>query len=312
MNKIKTFTRNEPQTILLIFCIIVFYFLVPNFGTQKNLTNIIKQSMLIAIASCGLTLVVIGGNLDLSIGALYTLCLVFSVGMQMHSVMLAIIAPIGIAVSAGFLNGYIIGRFKVNSIIVTLGTLAIFSGFIMVYTKGNVVVGLPGTAYSDISGFKIFNLPFFMIAYFIIAILYQFLLRKTKYGRALRYQGVNSEAAYTSGINTKKTTIISFIISGCSVGIASIFMGSRMLQANTIAGAGLEFDALTAILIGGVSLGGGVGSIYKAMIGVFLLAVIMNALTLFNAHFEWRTVVKGLLILTALFVDIQRRKKYNG
>jgi len=312
MNKIKTFTRNEPQTILLIFCIIVFYFLVPNFGTQKNLTNIIKQSMLIAIASCGLTLVVIGGNLDLSIGALYTLCLVFSVGMQMHSVMLAIIVPIGIAVSAGFLNGYIIGRFKVNSIIVTLGTLAIFSGFIMVYTKGNVVVGLPGTAYSDISGFKIFNLPFFMIAYFIIAILYQFLLRKTKYGRALRYQGVNSEAAYTSGINTKKTTIISFIISGCSVGIASIFMGSRMLQANTIAGAGLEFDALTAILIGGVSLGGGVGSIYKAMIGVFLLAVIMNALTLFNAHFEWRTVVKGLLILTALFADIQRRKKYNG
>jgi ribose transport system permease protein len=311
MKKIKTFLQNEPQTVILIVCIILFYFLVPNFGTKKNLMNILKQNMLLSIASCGLALVVIGGNLDLSIGGLYTLCLVSSVSMQLHSVLLALIVPLAIGVGAGFLNGYVVGRFKVNSIIVTLGTGAIFKGIMMAFTKGNVTVGLPGTVYSEISNFRILNLPFFMIVYFLIAIIYQIVLGKTKYGRALQYQGVNHEAAYISGIKTKKTTIISFVILGGSIGLAAILMGSRMLQANTIAGQFLHLEALPAILIGGISLGGGVGSIYKAMIGVFLLAVILNALTLLNVHFEWRTVVQGLLILLALFADVQRRQKYN-
>jgi ribose transport system permease protein len=311
MKRIKTLALNEPQTVLFILCFIAFYFAIPKFGTINNLLSLLKQCLLIAIVSCGLTIVVIGGELDLSVGALYTLCLVFSVGMQLHSVLLAIVVPLAIGLAGGFLNGYIVGKFKVNSIIVTLGTFAIFSGLIMVYTDGNVVVGLPGTIYSEISNFRILTIPVFVYIYFLIAISYQAILTKTKFGWALRFQGSNPEAAFISGISTKKSTIISFIISGGSAGLASILMGSRMLQANTIAGANLEFDALTAILIGGVSLGGGTGSIYKAMVGVFLLTILLNALTLVNVHFELRTVLKGLLILLALFIDVQRRRKYN-
>jgi ribose transport system permease protein len=120
---------------------------------------------------------------------------------------------------------------------------------------------------------------------------------------------VNREAALVGGINVRRVTTIAFVICSTMVALAAIIQGARLLQGSTNTGDGLEFDALTALLIGGVSLRGGKGSIFNAMIGVLLLAVIINALTLLNVPFEWRNIAKGILILIAVSTDALVRRR---
>lgn len=303
MNRIKKFTKNNPQLTLLILLIIIFSILMPAFRGKNNIINILKQSTTISIISYGVALVVIGGNLDLSVGALLSLTLGLSISMSMHNVALAILVPLGFAIVVGFVNGYIVGRFRVNSIILTLGMMSVINGIVQTYRKGNIVIGMFGGAYQAITDAKVFGIPSYIVVYISIAILYQFILTRTVYGRQLILMGTNRDAAEIAGINIRKVTIISFVICGVSVAVASILMGARLLQGSTNTGAGLEFDALTAILIGGVSIEGGKGNILNAMIGVFLLAVIINGLTLLNVPFAWRNVAKGLMILLAILTE---------
>jgi ribose transport system permease protein len=310
-NKILQTVRTQPQFLILIILVVVFSISIPTFFTSGNIMNILKQSTTISIVSCGLAFVVIGGNLDLSVGSLLSFALGVSLSMTMHNTFLAILVPILLGVGVGFLNGYIVSRFNVSSIIVTLGSLSAIAGFVQFYRQGNIIMGMPGLAYTEITDAKIFGVPSYVIIFILMAIAYQIILKKTALGRKLLYQGVNKEAAIAAGINVRFVTIVSFIICSVSVGVASFLQGARLLQGSTNTGAGLEFDALTAILIGGISLSGGKGTIANAMIGVFLLAVIINALTLLGVPYEWRNIAKGVLIILAISADVLGRKRYE-
>ncbi len=309
MNRLKKFAKNNPQLTLLVIVIIVFAIWLPDFRTKNNIINILKQSATISIISYGVALVVIGGNLDLSVGALLSLTLGISISMSNYNVLLAIFVPLGFGLVVGFVNGYIVGRFKVNSIILTLGMMSVINGIVQTYRKGNIVIGMFGGSYQAITDAKIFGIPSYIFIYIFIAIVYQFVLTKTVYGRQLILMGTNRDAAEIAGINIRKVTLVSFVLCGVSVAIASILMGARLLQGSTNTGSGLEFDALTAILIGGVSIEGGKGNILNAMIGVFILAVIINGLTLLNVPFAWRNVAKGLMILLAILTEQFLRNK---
>ncbi|MFV2034640.1 MAG: ABC transporter permease, partial [Halocynthiibacter sp.] len=254
-----------------------------------------------------LALVVIGGNLDLSVGALLSLTLGLSISMANTSTALAIVVPLAVGLGVGAANGLIVGRFRVDSIILTLGSMAVINGFVQTYRKGNIVTGPMFTSYQEMTDAKLFSIPSYIIAYFLIAILFQFLLLKTSFGARIVLQGENKEAAEIVGIKTRRVTLATFMICGLSVGVASILMGSRLLQGSTNTGTGMEFDALTAILIGGISIYGGKGTILNAMVGVFLLAVIINGLTLLNVPFEWRNVAKGSMIIFAIGIERLRR-----
>jgi ribose transport system permease protein len=303
--------RDNPQLVILLFLLIAFSLLVPSFFTQKNLINILKQSTNVAIAACGLALVVIGGNLDLSIGSLLSLTLGVSLSLTDQNIALAVLVPLLIGSALGLFNGLIVGLFNVNSIIVTLGSLSIISGFVQFYRKGNIISGAIGTQLTKFTDLKVLSIPSYVLVYIGIAVLYQVLLRRTTYGRKLVYIGVNKEAAIAAGVNAKAVTTISFVICSLSVAIASVLHGARLLQGSTNTGAGLEFEALTAILIGGISLSGGKGNIGNAIIGGFLLAIITNALALLNVPFEYRNISKGILILIAIATDALLRGKYE-
>ncbi len=300
---ITAFIRKQPQLLILAGLFIGFSLFIPSFFTSGNIMNVLKQSTTISIVACGLALVVIGGNLDLSVGALLSLTLGVSLGMTHHSVILAVLFPLAIGVAVGILNGWIVSRFNVSSIIVTLGTLSAIAGFVQFYRKGNIIMGIPGLATTQFTDARILGMPAYVILYIIIAVVCQIVLVKSAYGRKLLYQGVNRNAALVAGIDVKRITIISFIVCSALAALASILQGARLLQGSTNTGAGLEFDALTAILIGGISLKGGKGTIANAMIGVFLLAFIINALTLLNVPFEWRNITKGVLIILAISAD---------
>jgi ribose/xylose/arabinose/galactoside ABC-type transport system permease subunit len=164
---------------------------------------------------------------------------------------------------------------------------------------------------SNFTDMKLLSIPSYVLVYIGIALIYQALLVRTTFGRKLVYIGTNRDAAVAAGLNVRMVTIVSFVICSFSVALASILQGARLLQGSTNTGAGLEFDALTAILVGGISLRGGKGSIANAMIGVFLLATITNALALLNVPFEWRNISKGILILIAIASDAMLRWKYD-
>jgi ribose/xylose/arabinose/galactoside ABC-type transport system permease subunit len=303
--------RNNSQLIILALLLLLFSVSIPSFLTEKNIVNILKQSTTLAIVACGLALVVIGGNLDLSVGSLLSLTLGVSLSLSNHNIALAVIVPLAIGCALGLLNGAIVGLFSVSSIIVMLGSLSVISGFVQFYRKGNIISGAYGSVLSNFTDMKLLSIPSYVLVYIGIALIYQALLVRTTFGRKLVYIGTNRDAAVAAGLNVRMVTIVSFVICSFSVALASILQGARLLQGSTNTGAGLEFDALTAILVGGISLRGGKGSIANAMIGVFLLATITNALALLNVPFEWRNISKGILILIAIASDAMLRWKYD-
>ena len=154
-------------------------------------------------------------------------------------------------------------------------------------------------------------MPFHVIIFIVIVSVYEILLKTTTFGKALIYIGTNAEAARIVGIRSKLYRIMAFIISGVSVAVAAIILSSRMNSGSPVAGVGFEFDAVTAIVIGGTSLTGGKGSIRNTVIGVLLLAVIINALTLYNIPYAFQNISKGLFIIIAIIADVKSRGKYG-
>lgn len=220
--------------------------------------------------------------------------------------------PLIAAVVIGFLNGFIITKFKVNSIIVTLGSLSLYSGLALFYTNGAIIAGNTGTWYGVIGSNRFLGIPIHVYIFFIVAVIYQILLSKTSFGRKIKYVGTNTSASEIAGIRSNWVRTMAFIISSLSVAIAVLIYSSRMTTASPVTGVGFEFDAITAVVIGGTSLAGGKGSIFKTIIGVLLLAIIINILTLYNAPYAYQNIVKGILIIIAIIIDIRVRKRIES
>ena len=300
-----------PQVFILLLMVIVLSIFTPKFASVSNLLNILTQVSVIAIISCGLTLVVVSGCLDLSVGSALSLINVITVKLQLQNDVMAVIVPLLIAILIGLFNGIIITRFKVDSIIVTLGSLSVFGGLALLVAKGAQISCRAGTWYSQMGQGRLAGIPIHVLIFIVLAAFYAVLLKKTKFGRGLVYIGTNQEAARVAGIRTGLYRVVAFIISAVSVAIASILLCSRMSFGNPVAGAGFEFDALTAIVIGGTSLNGGRGGIVNTVIGVLLLAVLINALTLYNVPFAFQNISKGFLIILAIISDVRGREKYG-
>ena len=309
--KILDFIKSRPQLLILVTMVVVLAVINPKFSTGANLLNILKQVSVIAIISSGLTLVVVSGCLDLSVGSVLSLLNVITARLQLQNNLAAVVVPLFIALFIGLFNGVIVTKFKVNSIIVTLGSLSVFAGLALLFTQGAIIIGRTGTWYSLIAQGELWGIPIHVYIFIILAIGYELLLKKTRFGRGLIYTGTNEEAARVAGIRTALYRIIAFMISAFSVAIASIILSSRMNSGTPVAGVGFEFDAVTAILIGGTSLIGGRGSIINTIIGVLLLAVLINALTLYQVPFAFQNIFKGLLIILAIIVDVRSREKYG-
>ncbi|TFG63228.1 MAG: ABC transporter permease [Spirochaetales bacterium] len=310
-DKIVALLKQKPQLVLLIVIVAVLLIINQKFSTLSNFVNILKAVSVISIISCGLTLVVISGALDLSVGSMLSLLNVVSATLQLKSDSAAVWVPFVIALFLGLFNGLIVSKFNVNSIIVTLGSLSIFGGLALLYVNGAIIIGRTGTWYTWIGQGKLLGIPSHIIAFLAIAVIFEIILSRTSFGRALHYIGTNGEAARIAGIKTGLIKTTAFIICALSVAVSSVIMSARMNSGSPVAGVGFEFDAITAIVIGGTSLAGGRGSIRNTVIGVLLLAVIINALTIYNVPFSFQAIVKGILIIVAITVDVKAREKYG-
>jgi ribose/xylose/arabinose/galactoside ABC-type transport system permease subunit len=296
--------------IVLLAIILIISIFSPIFFTTRNLLNILRQISVIGMIAVGMTFVIITAGIDLSVGSIVAMAGVIATSFAHpgDSVTLAFLLGALVGLAAGSFNGFIIAKGKVAPFIVTLGMMTMLRGLALVYTNGRPVIDL-SDGYGKIGGGYMIGIPNPVIILIIILALGVFTLRFTKYGRHVYAVGGNELAAKVSGINTRAVIFGVYAIVGALSGIAGVVITSRVMTGSPVVGAGYELDAIAAVVIGGTSLAGGVGSILGSFVGALILGVINNGLDLMNVSAYNQQIVKGAIIIFAVLLDRQLHKE---
>ncbi len=299
-----------PQMILLGL-VILFSIISPNFLTPYNLVILVRQVSFVAISAVGLMFVMVGGAIDLSIGSQIILTnIVLSIMLAYAKVPLGVAIPLILVLGTalGAVNGLLSIKLKVHPLIVTLGTASIYKGVGYIIANSRNIMGFPNV-------FRFFGqgylgpIPVPIVVMIIVALIANFVLVKTYFGRFTFALGGNAEAARLAGVNTNRMKLMLFAICGFASAITSILLLSRVFAGQVSTGAGIEFDCLTAALLGGVSFIGGEGSIFGLITGVLIIGVLNNAMQLASFPDFSQNVVKGVVLLAAVGFDTYQKNR---
>ncbi len=298
---------------LIILCMILSIFPGTSeyFLTVKNLFNVLRQISTNLLLACGMTMVIILGGIDLSVGSVIALSGVIAAGcVSRYGMPIApsMIVGILIGVIFGLFNGFVISKTTIPPFIVTLATMNIARGLAGVYTGGSPV-RVVSKEWQWIGAGYAAGIPVPVIIMAIVFIISLLILNRTKIGRYIYAVGGNDMAARFSGINVSKVKFFVYTYSGIMAGLAGIILGSRMYSGQPTAGEGAEMDAIAAVVVGGTSMAGGSGKLGGTLIGALIIGILNNGLNLMNVNSFWQTVVKGVVILLAVTIDFFRNKK---
>lgn len=296
--------------ILAGLILIILAFASPSFFTFPNLVNILNQNAPLVIIAAAGTFVIVSGNFDLSVGAIFGVAGVTAAATTVATGNVALglaLAPI-IGLVLGAVNGTIITRLRIHSFLATLATSMVYTAVAVLITGGSLItVTVQGfSALGRERWMGIFVAVYVMIV--VVAILW-FLLTRSVFGRHVFAVGGNPEAAELSGVKVDRTRLIVFTISGLAAGLSAAIGVSRIASGQPLAGAGLELDAIAAIILGGTSIYGGVGAIWRSVVGVFLIALIGNGFDLMNLNPQLKDMVTGFIILAAVGMAAAGQKK---
>ena len=291
-----------------------------SFLTVDNLTNVLRQISVNLCLSMGMTLVILSGGIDLSVGSALALSGAVAAGLLKHGVTLerlnlsiqftplgAVVAGLLTGVAIGCANGISITRFRLPPFVATLGMLSIARGLTMLWTDGFPINSL-GDDFGFIGAGRLFGLPMPIIIASVLALLLSVVTRRTRFGRALYAVGGNERAASLSGLNVARTKFTAYAICGGLAGVAGLITAARLDAATPDAGVGYELDSIAAAVIGGTSLSGGRGSILGAVLGCLTIGVLNNGLVLLEVSPYWQQVIKGAVILAAVAIDRSTRR----
>ncbi|NLM19302.1 MAG: ABC transporter permease [Clostridiaceae bacterium] len=295
---------------VFLFLCLILSLSTPNFLKLSNIINIFRSISIISILAFGATFVVLTGGIDLSLGSVVALTGVIAASLahpNTYPLIVPIIAGIFVGVLIGLFIGVIVAYGRVPPFIATLGVMTAARGGALIIAKGRPILDL-SSSFSFIGGGEIFGLPFPVIITLFVFLLVLFVLSKTKFGRYVYAIGGNEEASRAAGIKVNIITIMVYIICSGLAGLAGIIQTSRIAVGQPSIGQGYEMDAITAVVIGGVSLSGGRGSVVGTILGSLIIGVLNNGLDLLNVSSYWQSVVKGLIIIGAVLLD---RKKKN-
>lgn len=309
-NKLQQIMKNNMMVLILLGLVVVFSFLTPNFFTARNIMNILTQNAYFIIAAIGVALVMISGGTDLSVGqamAVVGVCLGLLIKNAGIPVPLAIVVGIVVGILLGCFNGFAANLLKIHPMIVTLATMTIFKG--VSYTlSGSKSFYDFGGMYKFIGQGYVLGISLPVIIAIIIALIIHFVLEKTCFGRFVYAVGApGSEAARLAGINVQKIKVTVFGIAGALFAIAAIVLTSRGDSASSSIGPGVEFDAITACVLGGVSFIGGEGNIKGAVVGCLILGVLSNGMQLIGMGTYTQNIVKGLILMASIGYDTYQR-----
>lgn len=306
----KFLKRNSMILIALFILVLALTIFTDTFMTKDNLLSVIRQISVDSVLAFGMAMVLIIGCIDLSVSSMLALSGCVCVYMIEHGMPteLAILLTLAFGAGCGMVNGLIAAFTTIPAFIITLATQQVFRGAAYLMTNGKSIMcydekfSAMGTGYVG-------PIPILGIIIFICLILSSILLNKTKFGRGMYAIGGNKSAAIYAGIKVKKITCLVFVLTGILSSMSGIMLASRVYSAQPAAGTGYEGNAIAAAVLGGVSFNGGVGTIGGVLIGVFIIGFMNNGLNMLHVTSYWQIIIKGLLILLAVYLDTLRGSK---
>ncbi|MCF0243867.1 MAG: ribose ABC transporter permease [Bacteroidaceae bacterium] len=304
----------RPLAALMLMCL-AMTFLSDSFATSDNFFNVLRQVSVNLCISVGMTMVILTGGIDLSVGSMLALSGAIAAGLVKNGIT---IEPLGIHVGftlfgvilialivgglMGAFNGLMVTSFRVPPFIATLGMLTMGRGLTMLYTDGYPIPGL-GDGFSFIGTGWFLNIPMPVIISLVVVAAFVFFIKKSKTGRYIYAIGGNEKATRLSGVNVNRVKLFVYTAAGVLSAVAGILVTARLDSAQPNAGAGYELDSIAAVVIGGTSLSGGKGTIIGTVIGALIIGVLNNGLVLLDVSPFWQQVVKGAVILFAVILD---------
>jgi ribose transport system permease protein len=300
------FIKKYGVITMLVVLIIVFSVITDTFLTVNNFMNIARQVSMLTIVAVGMTIILLAGGIDLSVGAqmavvgVVVALMIRNLGMNP---VIACLLGLILTTAIGFFNGFIITFTKIAPLIATLAMQTILSGMGYIICGGMPVYGLPNSIKVIAQGYVAGIIPIPVITMLVIVILGAFLLNKTYPGRYIRAIGSNEEATRLSGINVKFYRVLVYTICGFLSGIAGITLLGRVSSGQPSAAKGFEMDVITAVVLGGVSVMGGKGKISGAFIGVLIIGVLNNGMSIRAINDYYQLVIKGVVLLFAVIFD---------
>ncbi|WP_413300935.1 ABC transporter permease [Bacillus sp. 1P10SD] len=296
---------------ILALLIILFSFAADSFFSMMNFSNILRQVAVTTIAAIGVFMIILLGDIDLSVGSLYALIGVMAalVWEGTGSTILTLIAALVVGAVIGFGNGFVTAKGKIPSFVTTLAMMGIARGIAYIVTNGTPIgIVEPGFTMFG-TGFVGNIIPIPVIIMIIVFVLAYILINNTRFGRYIYAVGGNDQASHWSGLNTTKIRVIVFTLAGLLYGLSSIILAGRLGGALPTAGQGAELDAITAVILGGTSLSGGKGKISGVLIGCLIIGVLNNGLDLIGLSSYWQQVIKGIIIIVAVLYDTKSKNK---
>lgn len=311
--RIVAFAQQNMAWCMLVVVVIIFSLTTKNFLTYTNIMNILTQNAYIVIAASGVCLILMSGQVDISIGNTIALSgVICAILIVQYSVspFLACFVAVLISVACQLLNCILVFKLGISRIFVSIGTMTIYQGLSYILSNSLVISGFP-SSFKFLGQGNIGTVSFPVIVMFVLLFIMSFVLNKTYFGRYVYAIGGNSEATRLAGINTSRLNILISIICGFMVGLSSIVLMARMGSAHATTGPGTEFTVLTGMLLGGVSIRGGEGKLSGIFAGVLIIAILANGMQLAGLTIYYQYVAKGIIMLSAVGVDVYQMKRRN-
>ena len=297
------YLRDNIAVLALILVVVFFSVANKNFLTFSNFANIGRQSAMITIMACGMTMVVVSANIDLSIASTLSLAAMLAglVVKATGSTLLALLAGLATGTLIGFINGVLVTKGRIPSFLATLGMMGVVRGAAMLVTATKPVVIYTETYWRAFGDGNVFGfLPIAIFWTFIILVLMHIILSYTSLGRYIYATGGNRQAARFTGVKVDKTVIIAFIIMGILAALAGIILSSRMHASRPGTGEGMELNVIAAVILGGTSLFGGKGTIIGSLVGALVIGALNNGLIILGFSTHVQMLVRGLVIILAV------------
>ena len=303
--------RQFTLVFLLIAEIVSFAILSDRFLSVSNAISVLRQVSVTGISAMGMFMVILLGDIDLSVGAMYSIigviCAFIFKGTE--NAVLTVVAALVMGIAIGWFNGSITAKFKIPAFIATLATMSICRGLSYILT-GGTPIGVTNPKFTFLgSGYIAERIPLPIVFMIVVVAICFIVMNHTRFGRYIYACGGNAQASKWSGINVDRVRTLVFVIAGFLNGLAAIILAGRLGGGLPATGEGSEMDVITAVVLGGTSMAGGKGKLWGVLLGVLIIGILTNGLTMVGVSTYWQKVVKGVIILAAVILDSKGSEK---
>lgn len=306
---VKNYIQDMGVLLALVLLVAVISIISPEFRTISNFLSLLRQSSINGFIAFGMTCVILTGGIDLGVGSILALATAFCASFIQGgmSVGLAMLLALVIGTALGTVSGLLVTKGRLQPFIATLVSMTVYRGLTMIFMDGKPISNLGDSFLLKFVGKgNLFGIPVPVYLFIIVFAIMMFVLEKTTFGRRVYATGSNARAAKLAGVNVDNTKIAVYAISGCLAAVSGLILLSRLGSAQPTLGEGYEMDAIAATALGGTSMNGGRGRIWKTFVGVLIIAVLNNGMNILGISSYYQDVVKGIVILIAVMTDKDR------